>query len=109
LRECPWDRITELRQRIPGIPFQMLLRGTNAVGYTTYADNVVFKFAQLAKETGIDVFRIFDSLNYLPNLYLGIEAAQKAGGIVEAAMCYTGERQARSSSLSTQRTEERNY
>ena len=91
LRECPWDRVTQLRERIPDIPFQMLLRGTNAVGYTTYADNIVYKFAQLAKQTGIDVFRIFDSLNYLPNLYMGMEAVQKAGGIVEAAMCYTGD------------------
>ncbi|OQR71720.1 pyruvate carboxylase [Tropilaelaps mercedesae] len=91
LHECPWERLEELRQLIPNIPFQMLLRGANAVGYTSYPDNVVYKFCEVAKKTGIDVFRIFDSLNYLPNLILGIDAVGNAGGVVEAAMSYTGD------------------
>lgn len=91
LHECPWDRLEQMRSLIPNIPFQMLLRGANAVGYTSYPDNVVFKFCELAKQCGMDIFRIFDSLNYLPNLFLGMEAAGKAGGVVEAAISYTGD------------------
>nr|XP_020669454.1 pyruvate carboxylase, mitochondrial [Pogona vitticeps] len=81
----------ELRQLIPNIPFQMLLRGANAVGYTNYPDNSVFKFCEAAKENGMDIFRVFDSLNYLPNMLLGMEAAGQAGGVVEAAISYTGD------------------
>ncbi|XP_044537229.1 pyruvate carboxylase, mitochondrial [Gracilinanus agilis] len=91
LYECPWRRLQELRELIPNIPFQMLLRGANAVGYTNYPDNVVFKFCEVAKENGMDVFRVFDSLNYMPNLLLGMEAAGSAGGVVEAAISYTGD------------------
>uniref|UniRef100_F1RUV5 Pyruvate carboxylase n=1 Tax=Sus scrofa TaxID=9823 RepID=F1RUV5_PIG len=91
LYECPWRRLQELRELIPNIPFQMLLRGANAVGYTNYPDNVVFKFCEVAKENGMDVFRVFDSLNYLPNLLLGMEAVGSAGGVVEAAISYTGD------------------
>ncbi|XP_066466329.1 pyruvate carboxylase, mitochondrial isoform X2 [Tiliqua scincoides] len=91
LYECPWRRLQELRELIPNIPFQMLLRGANAVGYTNYPDNSVFKFCQVAKENGMDVFRVFDSLNYLPNMMLGMEAAGQAGGVVEAAISYTGD------------------
>jgi len=91
LHECPWQRLEELRQLIPNVPFQMLLRGANAVGYTSYPDNVVHKFCQLAVDHGMDVFRIFDSLNYLPNIQLGIDAVGQAGGIVEAAMSYSGD------------------
>ncbi|XP_055878612.1 pyruvate carboxylase, mitochondrial-like isoform X2 [Biomphalaria glabrata] len=91
LHECPWDRLRELRQLIPNIPFQMLLRGANAVGYTNYPDNVVFRFCDLAVKNGMDIFRIFDSLNYVPNIIVGMEAAGKAGGVVEAAMSYTGD------------------
>ncbi|XP_013779858.1 pyruvate carboxylase, mitochondrial-like [Limulus polyphemus] len=91
LHECPWERLERMRQLIPNIPFQMLLRGANAVGYTSYPDNVVFKFCELAKQCGMDIFRVFDSLNYLPNLLLGMEAAGKAGGVVEAAISYTGD------------------
>lgn len=80
-----------MRKQIPNIPFQMLLRGANAVGYTNYPDNVVFKFCELAVECGMDIFRVFDSLNYLPNLILGMEAAGRAGGVVEAAISYTGD------------------
>lgn len=69
----------------------MLLRGANAVGYTSYPDNVVFKFCEIAKQSGMDIFRIFDSLNYVPNILIGMEAAGKAGGVVEAAISYTGD------------------
>jgi pyruvate carboxylase len=116
LRECPWDRLAELREAVPDIPFQMLLRGANAVGYTSYPDNLVYEFCKVAKETGMDVsksanlscrvmstcltclllfymkvFRVFDSVNYIENMKLGIDAVGTAGGIVEAAVCYTGD------------------
>eukprot|EP01126_Amoeba_proteus_P019317 TRINITY_DN1994_c0_g1_i2.p1 TRINITY_DN1994_c0_g1~~TRINITY_DN1994_c0_g1_i2.p1 ORF type:complete len:1021 (-),score=266.22 TRINITY_DN1994_c0_g1_i2:158-3220(-) len=91
LHECPWDRLAELRELVPNIPFQMLFRGANAVGYSAYPDNVIYKFCKQAKETGMDVFRIFDSLNYLENMRLGIDAVGEAGGIVEATICYTGD------------------
>uniref|UniRef100_A0A669BXL3 Pyruvate carboxylase n=1 Tax=Oreochromis niloticus TaxID=8128 RepID=A0A669BXL3_ORENI len=91
LSECPWKRLQELRALIPNVPFQMLLRGANAVGYTNYPDNAVFKFCEVAKENGMDIFRVFDSLNYLPNMVLGMEAAGAAGGVVEAAISYTGD------------------
>ncbi|XP_047028148.1 pyruvate carboxylase, mitochondrial isoform X1 [Helicoverpa zea] len=91
LHECPWERLRDMRRLIPNIPFQMLLRGANAVGYTNYPDNVVFKFCEMAVKNGMDIFRVFDSLNYLPNLILGMEAAGKAGGVVEAAISYTGD------------------
>jgi len=91
LGECPWDRLAELREEVPDIPFQMLLRGANAVGYTSYPDNVVYEFCRQAQKNGMDVFRVFDSLNYLENMRLGIDAVGEAGGIVEAAVCYTGD------------------
>lgn len=91
LHECPWERLKDMRELIPNIPFQMLLRGANAVGYTNYPDNAVFKFCDMAVKAGMDIFRVFDSLNYLPNLILGMEAAGKAGGVVEAAISYTGD------------------
>lgn len=91
LHECPWERLQELRKRIPNIPFQMLLRGANAVGYTNYPDNVVYKFCELAVKYGMDVFRVFDSLNYVPNIIVGMEAVGNAGGVIEAAMSYTGD------------------
>eukprot|EP00922_Rhytidocystis_sp_ex-Travisia-forbesii_P001335 GHVS01001849.1.p1 GENE.GHVS01001849.1~~GHVS01001849.1.p1 ORF type:complete len:985 (+),score=127.07 GHVS01001849.1:929-3883(+) len=90
LRESPWRRLELLREAIPNIPFQMLLRGANAVGYTAYPDNVVFKFCEEAVKYGMDIFRVFDSLNYLDNLKLGIQAVGAAGGVVEAAIAYTG-------------------
>lgn len=68
----------------------MLLRGANGVGYTAYNDNVIRDFARLAVRTGLDVFRVFDSLNFLPNLQAGISAVGEAGGVVEGTMCYTG-------------------
>lgn len=91
LHEDPWERLVRLRELIPNIPFQMLLRGANAVGYTSYPDNVVFKFCELAKQSGMDIFRVFDSLNYLPNILVGMEAAGQAGGVVEGAISYTGD------------------
>lgn len=91
LKECPWDRLSLLREQVPNIPFQMLLRGANAVGYTSYPDNVVRRFVKNAAEYGIDVFRVFDSLNYLENLKLGIDAVGEAGGVIEASICYTGD------------------
>jgi pyruvate carboxylase len=91
LRECPWDRLERLRALVPNIPFQMLLRGANAVGYTNYPDNVVKAFVKTARERGIDVFRVFDCLNYVDNLALGIDAVGEAGGVIEAALCYSGD------------------
>jgi len=91
LHECPWLRLEELRERVPDVPFQMLLRGANAVGYTNYADNVVYKFCDQAAKSGIDVFRVFDALNYEENLQLGVDAAGAAGGFVEGTMSYTGD------------------
>ncbi len=90
LREDPWRRLRELRERIPNICFQMLLRGSNAVGYSNYPNNVVSGFVKHSAESGIDIFRIFDSLNYLPNMKASMEAVQKTHAICEAAICYTG-------------------
>eukprot|EP00526_Cylindrotheca_closterium_P003831 CAMPEP_0113649442 /NCGR_PEP_ID=MMETSP0017_2-20120614/26270_1 /TAXON_ID=2856 /ORGANISM="Cylindrotheca closterium" /LENGTH=1229 /DNA_ID=CAMNT_0000561813 /DNA_START=33 /DNA_END=3722 /DNA_ORIENTATION=+ /assembly_acc=CAM_ASM_000147 len=91
LHECPWRRLETLREQVPDVPFQMLLRGANAVGYTNYADNVVYKFCKQAQSSGVDVFRVFDSLNYLENLKLGVDAVGTAGGFVEGTMSYTGD------------------
>lgn len=91
LHECPWKRLETLREKVPDVPFQMLLRGANAVGYTNYADNVVYEFCKQAQKSGVDVFRVFDSLNYLDNLKLGVDAAGAAGGFVEGTMSYTGD------------------
>ncbi|KAJ6218028.1 hypothetical protein RDWZM_009185 [Blomia tropicalis] len=91
LHEDPWERLAKMRELVPNIPFQMLLRGANAVGYTSYPDNVVFKFCELAKQNGMDIFRVFDSLNYLPNIIVGMEAAGNAGGVVEGAISYSGD------------------
>jgi len=91
LLEDPWQRLQRLREAIPNIAFQMLLRASNAVGYTAYPDNVVEEFIKEAAAHGIDIFRIFDSLNWLPNMKAAMEAAQKTGRICEAAICYTGD------------------
>lgn len=91
LHECPWERLKELRTLVPNIPLQMLLRGANAVGYSNYPDNVVYKFCQMSVDHGMDIFRVFDSLNYVPNLIVGMDAVNKAGGVVEAAISYTGD------------------
>ncbi|MEM0968316.1 MAG: pyruvate carboxylase [Verrucomicrobiota bacterium] len=90
LREDPWDRLQQLRERIPNICFQMLFRGSNAVGYSNYPDNVVAGFVKHSASAGMDIFRIFDSLNYLPNLQVAMEACQDTHAVCEAALCYTG-------------------
>lgn len=91
LKESPWDRLARLRERIPNILFQMLLRAANAVGYSNYPDNVVHEFVRLSAQAGIDLFRIFDANNWLPNLRMAIEAVLKTDAICEAAICYTGD------------------
>jgi pyruvate carboxylase len=91
LQESPWDRLAELRERVPNVLFQMLLRAANAVGYTNYPDNVVREFVKESARAGIDVFRIFDAGNWLPNLQLAIEAVRDTGMLCEAAVCYTGD------------------
>jgi pyruvate carboxylase len=91
LYEDPWDRLAQLRQRVPNVLFQMLFRASNALGYTNYPDNVVREFAKLAARRGIDVFRIFDSLNWTANMKVAIEAARETDAVCEAAICYTGD------------------
>src|SRR5688572_20316071 len=91
LSEDPWERLRQLRARVPNICFQMLFRGANAVGYTNYPDNVVAGFVKHAAESGMDIFRVFDSLNYLPNLRVAMEAVNETHAICEAALCYTGD------------------
>jgi pyruvate carboxylase len=91
LKEDPWDRLARLRERIPNVLFQMLLRGSNAVGYTSYPDNVVRAFVKEAAGAGIDLFRVFDSLNWVPNMEVALDAVREAGALCEAAICYTGD------------------
>jgi pyruvate carboxylase len=92
LSECPWERLRRLREKIPNICFQMLFRGSNAVGYSNYPDNVVAGFVKHAADSGMDIFRIFDSLNYLPNMQVAMEATREHGKVLcEAAICYTGD------------------
>lgn len=91
LHEDPWIRLRKLRARIPNICFQMLFRGSNAVGYSNYPDNVVAGFVKHSAANGIDIFRIFDSLNYLPNLKVAMEAVRETHAVCEGALCYTGD------------------
>jgi len=91
LHEDPWGRLRALRERVPNICFQMLFRGSNAVGYSNYPPNVVSGFVKHAAESGIDIFRIFDSLNYTPNLKAAMQAVRGTHAICEAAICYTGD------------------
>ncbi len=91
LHESPWDRLDQLRQRIPNILFQMLLRGSNLVGYSCYPDNLVREFISEAAKGGIDVFRIFDSLNWIPNMEVAMEEVLRQNKICQATMCYTGD------------------
>lgn len=91
LKESPWERLTLLREKIPNILFQMLLRASNAVGYTNYPDNVVKKFIDLSAKNGIDLFRIFDCFNWAEQLKIVIEEVKKHNKICEAAICYTGD------------------
>ena len=91
LYEDPWDRLRKLRRAVPNIPFQMLLRGANGVAYSSLPDNAIFHFCEQAKKYGVDIFRIFDALNDIDQLEVGINAVKKAGGVVEATMCYSGD------------------
>ena len=91
LQECPWQRLRDLRKRMPDSLLQMLLRGSNGVGYTNYPDNYVKYFVKLAADSGIDVFRVFDSLNWVENMRLSMDAVLETGKILEASICYTGD------------------
>lgn len=91
LREDPWDRLSQLRAAAPNILIQMLLRSSNAVGYTNYPDNVVRYFVQQAAEGGIDLFRVFDSLNWVENMRVAMDAVLESGALLEASICYTGD------------------
>jgi len=93
LKECPWQRLADLRSAVPNILFQMLLRASNAVGYTNYPDNVVKMFVREAAAAGMDIFRVFDALNWVPNMRVAMDAVIESGGICEAAICYTGDLQ----------------
>ncbi|PTG78572.1 pyruvate carboxylase [Staphylococcus chromogenes] len=91
LKENPWQRLHDLREAIPNVLFQMLLRASNAVGYKNYPDNVIQKFVKQSAEAGVDVFRIFDSLNWVEQMKVANEAVQEAGKISEGTICYTGD------------------
>jgi pyruvate carboxylase len=91
LSECPWSRLEEIREAAPNIPLQMLLRASNAVGYKNYPDNVVKYFIERAADTGIDIFRVFDSLNWTENMFVAMDAVIKTGAVCEATLCYSGD------------------
>ena len=91
LHESPWERLRLLREKIPNIPFQMLLRGSNLVGYANYPDNLVRSFIKEATERGIDVFRVFDSLNWVPSMEVAMDEVLNQNKLLEATMCYTGD------------------
>jgi pyruvate carboxylase len=91
LKEDPWERLRVLREAVPNILLQMLLRASNAVGYTNYADNVVKFFVQQAAKSGVDVFRVFDSLNWVDNMRVAMDAVVEAGALCEGTICYTGD------------------
>jgi len=91
LKEDPWERLATLREKIPNIMFQMLIRGANAVGYKNYPDNVIRKFVKESAKAGIDVFRIFDSLNWLEGMEVALDETLNQGKIAEACICYTGD------------------
>ena len=91
LGEDPWERLALIRETVPNILLQMLLRGSNAVGYTNYPDNVVRHFVRTAADAGMDVFRIFDCLNWVDNMRVSIDAVVEAGKLAEGAVCYTGD------------------
>lgn len=91
LKEDPWERLLTLRKLMPNVLLQMLLRSANAVGYKNYPDNVIHEFVQKSADAGIDVFRIFDSLNWVKGMEVAIDAVRQTGKIAEAAICYTGD------------------
>ncbi|WP_304620166.1 pyruvate carboxylase, partial [Paracoccus sediminilitoris] len=90
LQECPWQRLRDIRAQMPNLMTQMLLRASNGVGYTNYPDNVVQFFVKQAAETGVDVFRVFDSLNWVENMRVAMDAVIDSGKICEGTVCYTG-------------------
>ncbi|KAI2640386.1 pyruvate carboxylase [Hypomontagnella submonticulosa] len=91
LYEDPWDRLRKMRKAVPNIPFQMLLRGANGVAYASLPDNAIDHFVDQAKKNGVDIFRVFDALNDIDQLEVGIKAVQKAGGVAEGTVCYSGD------------------
>ena len=91
LKECPWERLELIRDAVPNVLLQMLLRGANGVGYTSYPDNVVTAFVRRAASSGVDVFRVFDSLNWIENMRISMDAVLEEGKVLEAAICYTGD------------------
>ncbi|KAJ8116468.1 hypothetical protein OPT61_g2117 [Boeremia exigua] len=91
LYEDPWDRLRKMRKLVPNIPFQMLLRGANGVAYSSLPDNAIFHFCEQAKKNGVDIFRVFDALNDVEQLEVGIKAVLKAGGVAEGTVCYSGD------------------
>ncbi|WP_404427650.1 pyruvate carboxylase [Ureibacillus chungkukjangi] len=91
LKEDPWARLEKLREQMPNVLFQMLLRGANAVGYKNYPDNLIREFIKESASSGVDVFRIFDSLNWIKGMEVAIDEVRQTGKIAEAAICYTGD------------------
>lgn len=91
LKESPWRRLESLRKRIPNVMFQMLIRGANGVGYKNYPDNVIRAFIKESAESGIDIFRIFDSLNWLKGIEVSLDEVLKCNKVAEVALCYTGD------------------
>jgi len=91
LQECPWQRLRDIRAAMPNVMTQMLLRASNGVGYTNYPDNVVQEFVRQAAETGVDVFRVFDSLNWVENMRVAMDAVIEANKVCEGTICYTGD------------------
>ncbi|MDF1873129.1 pyruvate carboxylase, partial [Vannielia sp.] len=91
LQECPWQRLRDIRAAMPNIMTQMLLRASNGVGYTNYPDNVVQSFVARAAASGVDVFRVFDSLNWVENMRVAMDAVGESGKICEGTICYTGD------------------
>ncbi|SLN35417.1 2-oxoglutarate carboxylase small subunit [Aquimixticola soesokkakensis] len=91
LQECPWQRLRDIRAKLPNVMTQMLLRASNGVGYTNYPDNVVQSFVAQAATSGVDVFRVFDSLNWVENMRVAMDAVIESGKICEGTICYTGD------------------
>ncbi|MBP1968230.1 pyruvate carboxylase [Virgibacillus natechei] len=91
LKEDPWERLIKLREKMPNVLLQMLLRSSNAVGYKNYPDNLIKEFVEKSASAGIDVFRIFDSLNWIEGMKLTIDSVRENNKIAEASMCYTGD------------------
>jgi pyruvate carboxylase len=88
LYEDPWDRLRKMRKLVPNIPFQCLLRGANGVAYSSLPDNAIYHFCEQAKKNGMDIFRVFDALNDVAQLEVGIKAVLKAGAIAEGTVCF---------------------